>query len=37
MKQDKKNEATGITFILQKSINDTEILTVEEKEILLVL
>ena len=37
MKQDKKNDATGITFILQKSINDTEILTVEEKEILLVL
>ena len=37
MKQDKKNDASGISFILQKSINETEIQTVEEKEILLVL
>ena len=37
MKQDKKNDASGISFILQKSINKTEIQTVEEKEILLVL
>ena len=37
MKQDKKNDASGISFILQKSINGTEIQTVEEKEILLVL
>ena len=32
MKQDKKNDANGISFILQKSINGTEIQTVEEKE-----
>ena len=37
MKQDKKNDTNGISFILQKSINETEIQTVEEKEILLVL
>jgi 3-dehydroquinate synthase len=37
MKQDKKNDATGITFILQREINSTLIETVAEKDILSVL
>ena len=37
MKQDKKNDANGITFILQREINSTLIETVAEKDILSVL
>ena len=37
MKQDKKNDSNGITFVLQREINSTLIEIVQEKDILAVL